>query len=48
MYVNAKLIAVETSGIGGGVMKENSGVGESSIMYLIRYKKLCICYHAQQ
>jgi hypothetical protein len=45
MYVNAKMIPVETvPGIEGGGMKESNGGGGSIMMYLIYYKKLCNCY----
>jgi hypothetical protein len=44
MYVNAKMIPVETvPGIRGRGMKENSGVN-SNMIYLIYCKNLCKCY----
>jgi hypothetical protein len=45
MYVNAKMIAVETvPGIRRGGMKESSGVNLSMI-YLIHCKNLSKCYN---
>jgi hypothetical protein len=46
MYVNAKMITVETiPGIGGGEVKENGGRVNSSMIYLIHCKNLCKCHN---
>jgi hypothetical protein len=45
MYVNAKMMPVETvSGIKEG-MKESNAAGNSSMMYLIYCKNLCKHYN---
>jgi hypothetical protein len=46
MHVNAKMITVKTvSGIRGGRMRERSGRGKSSMIYLIHCKNLYKCYN---
>jgi hypothetical protein len=47
MYVNAKMIPVETiSGMGGVVIKERSGGSELKYdVYLIHHKNICKCHN---
>jgi hypothetical protein len=46
MYVNAKMIAVETvPGIRGGSMKESSVGVNSRMIYSIHCKKICKCHN---
>jgi hypothetical protein len=47
MYVNAKMIPVETvPGVGGGKMKETGRGGvNSNVIYLIHCKNLCKCHN---
>jgi hypothetical protein len=46
MYVNGKMIPVETiPGMGGGRIKENGGGVNSSMIYLIHYKNFCKCHN---
>jgi hypothetical protein len=50
MYVDAKMISVETvPGIRGGARRERSEGANSSMLYLIHFKKLCnaAMYHTQ-
>jgi hypothetical protein len=45
MYVNAKMIPVETvPGTGGGGMKESSAGGEFKYDIFDNYKNLCKCH----
>jgi hypothetical protein len=46
MYVNGKMIPVETiPGMGRGKRKENGGGVNSSMTYLIYCKKVCKCHN---
>jgi hypothetical protein len=46
MDINAKMIPFETlPGIGRGIMKENGGTMNSSMIYLMHFKSLCKCYN---
>jgi hypothetical protein len=46
MYVNVKMIPIETvPGMGG--VKENNGGGDSIMIYLIYSKNFCKCQYVQ-
>jgi hypothetical protein len=45
MYVNGKMIPAESIPGMGVEIKENGGVGDSSMLYLIYCKNFCKCHN---